>query len=591
MLHGHPSVHVALSVLIAVLGSWTALDLNGRALARTGWSARLWLCATALVMGLSIWSMHFVAMLGFNAGVPISYDFSLTLLSLLLAIVPTAGAFIALGGPANASPPRLALAGLAMGTGICLMHYVGMAAVRAPATLSYRPVLVAASFAIAVVASWAALWAVAKNRSAAFRVTGAIALGLAICAMHYTAMAGATFTPTVATHQGSGDLGNGALTFAVASATLLLLATSLIASLFDRRFEAIAVREATAEARRENAERLLESETTLRLAVDAADMGVWHSDLRTGEIQSSPQLNRLLGFADNETLTVEKIRPRYYPGELKRVVAAGAEAMQHPDRFAEIEFRYCLPDASVRWLLLRAQAQLDATGAAVGYIGVMMDVTERKRWEEHQRLLIDELNHRVKNTLAVVQGVAHQTFRDTASMPEARRAFEGRLSALAAAHNVLTRQNWSHAYLREIIETALAPFRQADPGRISISGPDLSLSPKTAVSLALALHELATNAVKYGALSNEIGRVAIRWLTTVSEDDTALQLDWMESGGPSVQTPSRRGFGTRMIERGLAAELNGKVQLHFQEKGLRCEIRAKLPAENRIQDPSEAAAE
>lgn len=575
MLHGHHIAHVILSVIIAVLGAWTALDLNGRALARTGRSSHAWLAATASVMGLSIWSMHFVAMLGFNAGVPITYDLALTLLSLLLAVLPTAGAFAALRRSAG-SPPKLMLAGLAMGSGICLMHYVGMAAVRAPATLDYRLPLVALSFVIAVGASWAALWAVLEDRSPLFRVVGAVGLGLAICAMHYTAMAGATFTPTAAARMGMGDLGNGALTFSVAAATLLLLTTALIAALFDRRFEAIAVREAEAQARRQGDERLRDSETRLRLALDAARMATWEADLDTGTLRGSPQLHRLLGFPEDEPLDVEKIRQRYFPGERERLTAAGEQAFADAERFAEVEFRYLVPGRAVRWLLLRAQARLDEAGKPLGYIGVMMDISERKRAEAHQALLINELNHRVKNTLAIVQGLAQQTFRPTVEPSTARAAFEGRLAALSAAHDVLTRQNWSHASLRDIAACAVEPFRPADLHQITFEGPELWLPPKTSVSLAMALHELATNAVKYGALSTDSGSVALSWSVEPRGEDRHLHMVWAESGGPPVVTPSRRGFGTRMIERGLAAELGGTVTLDFAQEGLRCEIDSPL---------------
>ena len=210
-------------------------------------------------------------------------------------------------------------------------------------------------------------------------------------------------------------------------------------------------------------------------------------------------------------------------------------------------------------------------GSPVGLHVVARDVTERKRAEQYQHLLINELNHRVKNTLAVVQGIAHQTLRNGNAPPSVQVALEGRLAALSAAHNVLTRESWTSASMAEIVTDALAPFSR--DGRCSIAGPEVRLNPKTAVSLALAVHELATNASKYGALSNEEGRIVVEW-TAHSE---RLKFHWREEGGPEVLPPSTRGFGSRMIERGFAAELGGSATLSFDPAGLRCFVDAPIP--------------
>jgi two-component sensor histidine kinase len=197
---------------------------------------------------------------------------------------------------------------------------------------------------------------------------------------------------------------------------------------------------------------------------------------------------------------------------------------------------------------------------------------ERRRFERHQQLLVGELNHRVKNTLAIVQSLTHQSFHSSVPAHEAIGRFEGRLEALAAAHNLLTRKNWEQASIDEVAAAALAPFCSAE--RCTIRGPDVRVSPQTAVSLALALHELATNAAKYGALSVDAGRVSVCWTT----EDGMLDLAWSEKGGPPVSPPDRRGFGTRMIERTLAAEFGGKVELEFRREGVRCRVIAPIPA-------------
>ena len=204
-------------------------------------------------------------------------------------------------------------------------------------------------------------------------------------------------------------------------------------------------------------------------------------------------------------------------------------------------------------------------------VGTHVDITDRKVAEAHQRLLINELNHRVKNTLAIVQAIAWQSLRMGGVPVEVRDAFEGRLAALSAAHNVLTRQSWEAGTITHIIEEATAPHHAGD-GRLILSGPALDLEPKTAVALGLAMHELATNAVKHGALSDREGRVRITW----TAGGGVLRLTWRETGGPPVRAPVRRGFGTRLLEQGLAADLGGRVNLEFLPEGLVCTVEADL---------------
>jgi two-component sensor histidine kinase len=198
---------------------------------------------------------------------------------------------------------------------------------------------------------------------------------------------------------------------------------------------------------------------------------------------------------------------------------------------------------------------------------------ERARAEQHQLLLINELNHRVKNTLASVQGIAFQTLRGEVSLAEARARFEARLMALSAAHNLLTEETWGGASLERVVSDAIEHLA-GEAGRFDVAGEPLRLAPRAALALAMALHELGTNAAKYGALSVEGGRVSIAW----TQSGDRLQLQWSETGGPPVVPPTRRGFGSRLIERGLAADLGGVASLRFDPGGLRCDIRASLAA-------------
>ena len=211
------------------------------------------------------------------------------------------------------------------------------------------------------------------------------------------------------------------------------------------------------------------------------------------------------------------------------------------------------------------------------------DITERKRAEEHQALLINELNHRVKNTLATVQSIAAQSFREAETSGEVgrialtRAAFEARLFALARAHDVLTQENWESAGLADIVDQAIAPHRGGLDYHVFIAeGPNLRVTPQMALSLAMALHELCTNAVKYGALSRSGGHVQITWTAVQRPSGPHLHLVWRERGGPPVAPPTRRGFGTRLIERGVARELSGEVHLDYDPAGVTCTVDVPL---------------
>jgi two-component sensor histidine kinase len=191
-------------------------------------------------------------------------------------------------------------------------------------------------------------------------------------------------------------------------------------------------------------------------------------------------------------------------------------------------------------------------------------------------LLINELNHRVKNTLATVQSIASQTLRTALSIDHASSAIESRLIALSQVHNVLTDQSWAAVQLQEIVGLALEPYRDHLDTRIRVDGPPVPVPPRMALALAMALQELATNAVKYGALSNGEGRVWVKWDVANADASKRLRLLWEETEGPPVKAPTRRGFGTRLIERSLAEDLDGQVRIEFASTGLVCSVDAPL---------------
>jgi two-component sensor histidine kinase len=218
-----------------------------------------------------------------------------------------------------------------------------------------------------------------------------------------------------------------------------------------------------------------------------------------------------------------------------------------------------------------------------GYANLLGSAIERLRVVDELRaaltdkdLLIGELNHRVKNTLATVQSIASQTLRTAPTVEHASTAIESRLIALSQVHNVLTVQSWASVDLREIVRQAIEPYRDKAEDRISAEGPQVQVPPRMALALAMALQELATNAVKYGALSNGVGQINLHWALDSKVSPHRLHLTWRESGGPPVQKPKRRGFGTRLIERSLAEDLDGTVRIEFAPTGIVCSVDAPL---------------
>ena len=222
------------------------------------------------------------------------------------------------------------------------------------------------------------------------------------------------------------------------------------------------------------------------------------------------------------------------------------------------------------WLSTKTPMR-DADRKVIGLVGMSVEITERKRSEDRLQTLVYELNHRVKNTLATVQAITSQTLRR--ADPVLRDGLEARLMALATAHDVLTRESWQGADLHDVIRTALAPFSGFAGGRFIISGPGLRLQPRAALSLSMALHELATNALKYGALAASKGNVALHW-DIEDAADPRFHLIWAETGAGPIAEPEHRGFGSRLIEHVVAQDLGAKTTLEFTAKGVVCTINA-----------------
>lgn len=238
------------------------------------------------------------------------------------------------------------------------------------------------------------------------------------------------------------------------------------------------------------------------------------------------------------------------------------------------EIHYKRKNGSEFWARMFVSPVCDESGTVVQQFASFVDLTGHRQDNAQCKLLIDELNHRVKNTLSTVQSIVTQALRRPAEPAAIREAIESRILALSRSHDLLTTGNWKGAGLHDLVDTALHPFEvvAGRAERFTIVGDNVHLSPKTALSLAIALHELATNAVKYGAFSNEAGKIAIDWKVVPEAACTRLVLRWRERDGPPVTRPTHKGFGSWVIERGLAHELGGNVTLEYLAGGVSCTI-------------------
>jgi PAS domain S-box-containing protein len=243
------------------------------------------------------------------------------------------------------------------------------------------------------------------------------------------------------------------------------------------------------------------------------------------------------------------------------------------------EVRYSRKDGSEFWAAIFISPVRDPSGNVIQYFASFIDLTRHKEEQAQSRMLIDELNHRVKNTLTTVQAIVAQALRNSSDAGEIRESIESRLFALSRSHDLLTRENWESAGLRDIVREALEPFGIANgrSERFRVTGKNVRFPPKAALALGIVFHELATNAVKYGAFSGEKGCIRIEWEIEQGQNGDRLILTWSEENGPPVTPPSKKGFGSRVIERGLTLELGGTTQLDFRPDGVVCTIDIPAP--------------
>ena len=261
------------------------------------------------------------------------------------------------------------------------------------------------------------------------------------------------------------------------------------------------------------------------------------------------------------------------PTALCKIAAAFAGS----DDDAEIRYRH--KDGSEFFATIFVNPVKDDEGEIVQHFVSLIDTTKHDRARKHAAMLIDELNHRVKNTLATVQSIVTQAVRNSADPIVVRESIETRIAALSRSHDLLEREKWDGVGLHDLVVTSLKPFGVSDgkAERFTIEGDNIRLSPKAALALGIAFHELATNAVKYGAFSNEEGTISISWTVDRKRDGRRICLFWREKGGPQVSPPTRKGFGSRVIERGLPHELEGDVRLDYRPGGIVCTIDVPAP--------------
>ncbi|MBB6469228.1 two-component sensor histidine kinase [Aminobacter lissarensis] len=320
---------------------------------------------------------------------------------------------------------------------------------------------------------------------------------------------------------------------------------------------------------------LFHAETRRAIALEAAALASWVWDPRTGVVECDTLLPELFNMPSAATMRARDIVVAIDRRDIGKTRKIFQEALKGSDDYSgEYRIRGFDPP---RWLAARGRVvERDADGRPTLVFGVNYDITERRSAEERQRLLLREINHRVKNTLATVQALATQTVRHAREPREFLDAFSQRLRALGLAHGLLSEYEWRGIGIRDLARLELSPFDDAESPRIAAIGPDALLSADQTLGLALILHELASNALKYGALSVPAGKVAVSWTVKGSAGDKQLELEWVESGGPKVSPPAHHGFGSILIRRSLAKVISSEVTHEFPAEGVRAHISMPL---------------
>lgn len=320
---------------------------------------------------------------------------------------------------------------------------------------------------------------------------------------------------------------------------------------------------------------LVHAETRRAVALEAAALASWVWNPRSGVVECDTLLPQLFNMPPASKMRARDIVVAIDRRDIGKTRKMFQEAIEGSDDYSgEYRIRGFDPP---RWLAARGRVvERDADGRPTLVFGVNYDITERRSVEERQRFLLREINHRVKNTLATVQALATQTVRHAREPREFLEAFSQRLRALGLAHGLLSEYEWRGIGIRDLAKTELSPFDDAEAPRISIVGQDALLTPDQALGLALILHELASNALKYGSLSVPSGAVALSWIVKGGKGEKRLQIEWVESGGPKVTAPTHHGFGSILIRRSLAKVISSEVSHEYPPDGVRARISIPL---------------
>jgi PAS domain S-box-containing protein len=341
----------------------------------------------------------------------------------------------------------------------------------------------------------------------------------------------------------------------------------------------ITERKRAVEALRRSQQELSLQEQRWNATYEHAAIAIVETDAEGRFLRVNEAICNIVG-ATREELLADRLFERDYPQDREMDEAQYRRQIAGEIDFYSIEKRVVRGDGRIIWCSIRSSTVRDSDGNFLYAVRVLQDITERKEAEDLQKLLIDELNHRVKNTLATVQSLAAQTAIGAKSLDEFHKAFEGRLIAIGKAHDQLMRRHWKSAELRDIVSATTTAYLTRARDQLSLAGDYVTVNPRAALTLALVIHELTTNAVKYGALSVPGGRIEAKWrVVRPSGLPPSLKFEWIERGGPAVPAPERRGFGSRFIESSVASELKGKAVLSFDPGGIRCTMEFPLDSD------------
>lgn len=340
----------------------------------------------------------------------------------------------------------------------------------------------------------------------------------------------------------------------------------------------ITERQRVMEALGQSQQDLRQQEQRWAATYEHAAIGIVEIDADGRFLRVNEAIIGMVGYTREELLG-RRLFARTHPSDAQVDVDLYRRQVAGDLNYYSIERRFFRKDGSVIWCSVRSSSVCDAEGNFLYTVRVIQDITDRKVAEERQKLLIDELNHRVKNTLATVQSLAAQTAHGVTTPQEFRDTFEGRLIALSQAHDLLTRRHWRSADLHDTIAGALSPYMVGGRDQTTIEGESVTVTPRAALTLALVFHELTTNAAKYGALSTPAGRIEVRWRIMIGPSKPPLLwVEWRERDGPVVAAPTHQGFGSRFIEGSVQAELQGTARLQYAAAGVRCLMEIPLDA-------------